>query len=313
MRTVGPSKATSPSSSSCAAGRTASAPQPAGSGGSTCCIHCTCSWTACARSEALEGPSWLTSGETLLYSVRSLARTPALTATIVLTVGFGLGATTAMVGVVPAVLVNPLPYAAPDELFWIYTDNPPYRFRFSVVDYRALEADHPAFSAVAAYQTSNVTVTDGGAAERVTAKAVTGSYFPSVGPVGPHRPSLRRFRRYTRRPSGRADRGLLGAAIRKRSDGARPDDDHRRRELHGRRRPAEVGRSARAQRRLVHRRALADAQAQRPVLHDGDRRACAPTSRARRRSTRCARPTRGSSPSGSRPIRTRRPRGVWRI
>ena len=104
-----------------------------------------------------------------------------LTATIVLTVGVGLGATTGMIGVVRAVLVNPLPYAAPEQLFWIYTDNPPYRFRFSVVDYRALEADHPAFSAVAAYQTTNVTVTDGGAAERVTAKVVTGSYFPLLG------------------------------------------------------------------------------------------------------------------------------------
>jgi hypothetical protein len=50
------------------------------------------------------------------YSLRSLARTPALTATIVLTVGIGLGATTAMVSVVRAVLVNPLPYAVPDQL-----------------------------------------------------------------------------------------------------------------------------------------------------------------------------------------------------
>ena len=114
----------------------------------------------------------------ILYSLRSLARTPALATTIVLTVGIGLGATTAMVSVVRAVLVNPLPYAEPDELVWIYTDNPPYRFRFSVVDYRALEADHPAFSAVAAYQTSSVTVTDSGVSERVTAKSVTGSYFP---------------------------------------------------------------------------------------------------------------------------------------
>ena len=116
-----------------------------------------------------------------VYSVRSLARTPALTATIVLTVGIGLGATAGMIAVVRAVLVNPLPYAAPAELFWIYTDNPPYRFRFSVVDYRALEADHPAFSAVAAYQTSNVTITEGGIAERATAKSVTGSYFPLLG------------------------------------------------------------------------------------------------------------------------------------
>jgi putative ABC transport system permease protein len=115
------------------------------------------------------------------YSVRSLARTPALAATIVLTVGVGLGATTSMLAVIRAVLIDPLPYAGPEELFWIYTDNPPYRFRFSVVDYRALEADHPAFKDVAAYQTSLVTVTDGDRSERVTTKAVTGSYFPLMG------------------------------------------------------------------------------------------------------------------------------------
>ena len=117
----------------------------------------------------------------LSYSVRSLARTPALAATIILTVGVGLGATTGMMSVIQAVLLNPLPYADPDRLFWIYTDNPPFRFRFSLVDYRALEADHPAFSAVAAYQTRTVTLTQGDVAERATAKSVTGSYFPLLG------------------------------------------------------------------------------------------------------------------------------------
>jgi putative ABC transport system permease protein len=116
-----------------------------------------------------------------VQSIRSLLRTPGLSATVVLTVGIGLGATTGMMAVIQSVLINPLPYAAPDELFWIYTDNPPYRFRFSVVDYRALEADHPAFSTVAAYQTRAVTVTDGRTPDRVTARAVTGSYFPLLG------------------------------------------------------------------------------------------------------------------------------------
>jgi predicted permease len=116
-----------------------------------------------------------------LYSARSLARTPAAALTIILTVGVGLGATTAMIGVIRAVLIDPLPYADAGNLHWIYTDNPPYRFRFSVADYRALEADHPAFSAVAAYQTGSVTLRDGGRAERVTAKSVTGSYFPLLG------------------------------------------------------------------------------------------------------------------------------------
>ena len=120
-------------------------------------------------------------GRDILQSLRSLARTPALTATIVITVGVGLGATTGMISVVRAVLVNPLPYANADELFWIYTDNPPYRFPLSVVDYRALEADHPGFSSVAAYQAGSVTVVEGGVAERVTARAVTGSYFALLG------------------------------------------------------------------------------------------------------------------------------------
>ncbi|MPZ18449.1 MAG: FtsX-like permease family protein [Luteitalea sp.] len=115
------------------------------------------------------------------YSLRSLARVPVLSATIVLTVGVGLGATTAMISLVRAILVNPLPYANPGSLVWIYTDNSPYRFSLSVVDYRALEADHSTFSAIAAYQTGDVTVTEGALAERVSAKAVTGSYFPLVG------------------------------------------------------------------------------------------------------------------------------------
>jgi len=120
-----------------------------------------------------------------VYSARSLSRVPALAATIVLTVGVGLGATTAMVGVVRAVLVSPLPYADPGSLVWIYTNHPPFWFPFSVVDYRALEADHPAFSSVAAYQTRSVTVSGIGQSERVTSRAVTGSYFPLLG-MTPH-------------------------------------------------------------------------------------------------------------------------------
>src|SRR5262245_58377173 len=61
----------------------------------------------------------------LAYSARSLVRTPGLTLTILLTVGVGLGATTAMIALVRAVVVNPLPYADANEIYWIYTDNAP--------------------------------------------------------------------------------------------------------------------------------------------------------------------------------------------
>ena len=125
----------------------------------------------------------------LRYTLRGLTAVPALSATIVLTVGVGLGATVATLVLTKTVLVDPLPYADAERLAWIYTDNPPYRFPFSVVDYRALEHDHPTFSAVAAYQRLQVTVADGEAAERVQARAVTGSYFPLLG----HKPHLGRL------------------------------------------------------------------------------------------------------------------------
>jgi putative ABC transport system permease protein len=158
------------------------------------------------------------------HSLRSLARVPALSATIVLTVGIGLGATSAMIGLVRAVLVDPLPYAHSEELVWIYTDTPPYWFRLSVVDYRALEADHPTFSGLAAYQTNFVTVSGRGSAERVAMKEVTGSYFALLG----QRPQIGRLfdpsddRRgertvvltdaYWARRFGR-DRGVLGQPL----------------------------------------------------------------------------------------------------
>ena len=123
------------------------------------------------------------------YSVRSLFRTPTLAATIVLTVGLGLGATAALITVARTILLEPLPYAHPESLVWIYTDNPPHWFRFSVVDYRALEADHPAFSEIAGYQNRQVTVSDGGRAERLISKTVTSSYFRLLG----HRPALGRL------------------------------------------------------------------------------------------------------------------------
>ena len=206
-----------------------------------------------------------------VYAARALARTPALTITIALTIGIGLGATTAMIGVVRAVLVNPLPYASPDKLFWIYTDNPPFKFRLSVVDYRALEADHPAFTSIAAYQTTTVTVSEGGAAERVTAKSVTGSYFPLLGQTAllgrlldesddarGDRPIVLTAAYWGRRFA--SDPNVLGRVIT--VDGAR---------LHHRRRPAERRRAARARRCFLHAGAVAAAAPEGAVLHDGPR------------------------------------------
>lgn len=74
-----------------------------------------------------------------------------LTLTIVLTVGLGIGATTTIFGAVNAALLRPLPYAQPERLVRIYTDAPPYQFRFSLADYFALQDQQTQFEQVAAY------------------------------------------------------------------------------------------------------------------------------------------------------------------
>src|SRR6188768_2135043 len=84
-------------------------------------------------------------GQDISISLRSLARAPILTLTIVLTVGLGIGATTVIFAAIEAAFLRPLPYAHPERLVWIYTDTPPFQFRLSAVDYLALEAQRTRF------------------------------------------------------------------------------------------------------------------------------------------------------------------------
>jgi putative ABC transport system permease protein len=117
----------------------------------------------------------------LRHSTRSLLRTPGLAATIVLTVGLGLGATTAMVSVIRAVVLSPLPYRDADRIVLVRTQDGDNLFNLSVADYQALDAQQTSFSAVAASQQVSVTVAVNGVVERQRARVVTPSYFPLLG------------------------------------------------------------------------------------------------------------------------------------
>jgi putative ABC transport system permease protein len=117
----------------------------------------------------------------LRTSLRGLRRSPAMTATIVLTVGLGIGATTTIFSGVNAALLRPLPYEDPARLVRIYTDAPPNRFRFSVADYQALEAQQTQFERIAGYTDRSMAFSDGRVAERLRGKAVTPGYFALLG------------------------------------------------------------------------------------------------------------------------------------
>jgi putative ABC transport system permease protein len=117
----------------------------------------------------------------LKHSAQSLRRSPGLAATIVLTVGLGVGATAAMVTMIDAVVLRPLPYPDQQALMWLYWDRPPAQYPFSVADYRAIDEQQTTFSHVAAYQTDTVTVNAGAGPARVPGRSVTWAYFATLG------------------------------------------------------------------------------------------------------------------------------------
>lgn len=117
----------------------------------------------------------------LRIAARSLLRAPILTLTIVGTVGLGIGAATAIFSAVYAALLRPLPYASPDELVRIYTDAPPFVFRFSVADYLALKEQQTHFQQVATYTGRTMTFSDGTVAELLRGTMVSTTYFSVLG------------------------------------------------------------------------------------------------------------------------------------
>jgi putative ABC transport system permease protein len=117
----------------------------------------------------------------LRIGLRGLLRAPLMTSVIVLTVGVGLGATTAIFAAIDAALLRPLPYANADRLVRVYTDAPPNKFPFSVADFLALQAQQTRFDSVAAYTGRQMTYSDGATAELLPARGVSWTYFSTLG------------------------------------------------------------------------------------------------------------------------------------
>jgi len=117
----------------------------------------------------------------LRVTLRGLIRAPMMTFTIIVTVGLGIGATTVIFSAIHAALLRPLPYADAGRLVRIYTDAPPNRFRFSVADYLALQAEQTQFEQIAGYTDRLMSFSDGNVAERLRGKVVSSTYFNLLG------------------------------------------------------------------------------------------------------------------------------------
>lgn len=114
-------------------------------------------------------------------ALRMLLRSPAFTIVAVLTLAVGIGANTAIFGVMRSVLLRPLPYAEPEQLVQIWTDHralgraePEW---LAPPDFLDIRDQNKAFSSVATYQGWGPDITGTGEPESLTGLSVSGHYF----------------------------------------------------------------------------------------------------------------------------------------
>jgi putative ABC transport system permease protein len=117
----------------------------------------------------------------LRYAVRALAKQPGFTLVALLTLALGIGANTAIFGIVNAVLLRPLPYHEPDRvvLLWSHWINwsKTWVSQAELEDYQQAQSlEH-----VAAFSSTSFNLTGGGEAIRVLAAEVQPDIFAALG------------------------------------------------------------------------------------------------------------------------------------
>jgi hypothetical protein len=118
----------------------------------------------------------------LRYAVRVLGKNPGFTAVVVVTLALGIGANTAIFSVVNTVLLRHLPYRDSDRLVWI-TQFIPAQGNTLVFDsdYFAWSRQNQVFESMAAYGSTERTLTGTGDPERLEAGRVTAGFSLCLG------------------------------------------------------------------------------------------------------------------------------------
>ena len=120
--------------------------------------------------------SWLgVLSQNLRYALRTFAKKPSFSLTVVALVALGVGATTTIFSVVDNVLLRELPYPDPEEL--VFLDNPAHSVPM-FLDWRDRTSS---FSATAATLNSQYDLIGDRAPESIEGSRVTESFFSMLG------------------------------------------------------------------------------------------------------------------------------------
>ncbi|MFZ0745480.1 MAG: ABC transporter permease [Terracidiphilus sp.] len=123
----------------------------------------------------------------LRYALRQLRKTPGFTLTAVLTLAFGIGATTAIFSIVEGVLLRPLPFPQPDRLVTVGdivegtgADNAGIS-GVTAPEIRSYMQEARGFAGLGAYQQTGYELSGVGAPAQINGSRLTGNMFAVLG------------------------------------------------------------------------------------------------------------------------------------
>ena len=166
------------------------------------------------------------------FAIRQLARNPGFSATTILVLALGIGASVAIFGFVDAALLQPLPYPDPGRLMSVNesnTESP--RWPLSYPDYLEWQRLNKSFSSLDVYSGRGYLLRTPSGAEPVQGGRVSGGFFQTLGV----RPMLGRD--FTRAKSGRPECSgpelrSVAASVRHTARRRGPNSRPRQRDLH---------------------------------------------------------------------------------
>jgi putative ABC transport system permease protein len=116
------------------------------------------------------------------YALRVLRNSRGFAAIAVLTLALGIGANTALFSVVNGVLLNPLPFPNPDELYALYARTAAFgEGSISYPNFLDWQRQNHSFSALGAFRSDDFNMTGAGEPERLHGHMISAEFLPALG------------------------------------------------------------------------------------------------------------------------------------
>jgi hypothetical protein len=100
----------------------------------------------------------------------------------ILTLGLGIGANTALFSVVNGVLLNPLPFANPEDLVAVYSKTTTFQqSSISYPNFLDWQKENRSFEMLSAFRADDYNMTGAGEPERVHIHMISAEFSPTLG------------------------------------------------------------------------------------------------------------------------------------